>query len=1474
MAENVLAKLTIALGANTAEYKNSINEAARVTQTSMQKAGGSLTEYKQKAQQELGQIGRYIELQNKLWDTQETQLRNTAQRNVGSIQSMKAELRLMDLQAERSARAMKDSFDQSAAAAKAADEKMEKAFKGIETATKSASNSIKGLLTGALALAGVNSIRGTLELASQYNVLSQRIKMATKDTNDYKTVSEQLYAISKKNGSSLEDTVGLFQKMSNSAKDLGANNKDILKFINTLQEIGTVGGASAQYMSMAMTQLSQALALGVVHAQDFKAIIEDVPQIGHEIAAGMGITMNQLREKMMAGKLTSEEVFRAILKRSEEVDKQFAEMPKSMDRAYESLKISAGKAASDIDKITNATVTAVYWIDQLAKGFDQLGSSATNIKGAIDSGMASPVKFGQQETTVGNIANAAWRTGWRAPGVWAKNIGDAFDPSLTDKQRQERMNARNSGLLAGFQNQINVDHTPIPKKKEDQLNTEPTVDKKWQDKHKADVQRADDLLASMRAQNAELEAKLNKDDQAVTKEKALLALSKDRTLTDKERNVYASEINKLAAQHAALVKQEAISKEQEKLAQILAGHKEKIQLLKNELSGQTEENSLLQAQKQIQDAVKVGKKETAAAQKEILAAAKEEAVLKDAVKLKSIEDSLRHQLEDQRAQNSHAKELIPILNAEKAIRDAITAGMDQNVAQQQRIRDLAKQQSDEVLAKQFEEERKKLDSIGASLDDENEKLKLKLAGQENLGKYLDTERDIRKQIAEYAKEEADAVDEINKAEGLTDDQKQSRIDKTKKGYDDLRKAADDKIAKVKQDAQENTRLNQALTDQDRILENIKNGTDKYKDKLAELDRQYLAGNITQKQWQKTADELWKAQAKNNTTLGDGIKQIGQSFSNAIANGQKLGDVVKSLGKQLAVLAAQKLLFEPIANWIDNTSNRLMGRGQYAPQPTLPSTSGGSSLAGAGSNIGSLLGNSSLGSAGSSAGGLLGDIASALGIPKFASGGYSQGGMALVGEQGPEFVNLPAGAQIFSNQQSQSMGGLGSAGAAQVDMTDPSQYNFRLNPGFYQDPYYDGFQQELADMDTRYQQERARKWVREHPGVDTIGSAKMNEIANNQWGILGSPSDIVRAGGRTGWGAGNQHVALMQMYQKAGISVSPRMMAAARLEDDNWNSSDFHIMSLPTGGGVTSFGAGDGGAQGSSVAGYGVNEGFDYTQRGKQVGSNYIGASQEYLNNLQTWKTPSGVGPGADSQITGDSFTGGAPMSGFGGRSSEYQINPDGSTSPIDRGAGSYKFNGSGFDFVPSFDPTVDSSQYQHQDGTYKGLQADWNKNARNVGSFGELAAMLGEALGAPGTLSTSNTGNDIFGYTNDLTMAAQRKYITSAKFYKPQTDGFTAGQIAGQLGLRGFANGGSITGGELALVGEQGPELFMSRGGGKIMTADQTKAMLNKPPVINVINQTSTAVDATYQSQPDGSIAVVLRAAQAQARTNMRTMRG
>ena len=88
--------------------------------------------------------------------------------------------------------------------------------------------------------------------------------------------------------------------------------------------------------------------------------------------------------------------------------------------------------------------------------------------------------------------------------------------------------------------------------------------------------------------------------------------------------------------------------------------------------------------------------------------------------------------------------------------------------------------------------------------------------------------------------------------------------------------------------------------------------------------------------------------------------------------------------------------------------------------------------------------------------LVGGALRALGVKEFAKGGITPGGMVLVGEEGPELVNLPKGSRVHSNAESRRMGGNnihvhvnGRVGASDAEIRDIAnkvarEVNLRMN----------------------------------------------------------------------------------------------------------------------------------------------------------------------------------------------------------------------------------------------------------------------------------------------------------------------------------------------------------------------------------------------------------------------------------------------
>ncbi|MDZ7903107.1 MAG: tape measure protein [Rheinheimera sp.] len=245
-----------------------------------------------------------------------------------------------------------------------------------------------------LALAGVSAalfgafqayhgITALIERADDFNVLQARIRTATAETNDYNQVSAEMYAIAQRNGAALGPTVELFQRLATSRKDLKATNAQMLDFADAVQKLGVIGGSSTSALEAGLLQLSQGLSGGVLRAEEFNSILENIPELASRIGKGMDdigksktdLGLGDLRKLVLEGKLLSEDVLKSILVQMPEIEKQFAKMPLSVGRAGVMLDNSLDSALSRLDESIEATRAWADILASMSKTLDSMSAS-------------------------------------------------------------------------------------------------------------------------------------------------------------------------------------------------------------------------------------------------------------------------------------------------------------------------------------------------------------------------------------------------------------------------------------------------------------------------------------------------------------------------------------------------------------------------------------------------------------------------------------------------------------------------------------------------------------------------------------------------------------------------------------------------------------------------------------------------------------------------------------------------------------------------------------------------------------------------------------------------------------------------------------------------------------------------------------------------------------------------------------------
>ncbi|EKQ3735424.1 tape measure protein [Salmonella enterica subsp. enterica serovar Worthington] len=266
-----------------------------------------------------------------------------------------------------------------------ADKKVTSVTNNMDTGFKKADNSASKLSTTISKLSAAISValivewgKKFLELADNMTQLQARIARLSTDASTAKETFQSLTQISSKTGASLSDTTKLWETLTSSLKEAGASNAQVLNLTDTLQKIGRIGGNSTEEMSNALRQFGQSIASGTVRAEEFNSILEQMPELARQIAAGMGISMGELRQRMLNGKLTAQDALNAIQDRTTVVNEEFNKLPRSLSQATGSLETSFAKLVSSINDATGASSAAVTVIDGLAKYIELLGDSSTS----------------------------------------------------------------------------------------------------------------------------------------------------------------------------------------------------------------------------------------------------------------------------------------------------------------------------------------------------------------------------------------------------------------------------------------------------------------------------------------------------------------------------------------------------------------------------------------------------------------------------------------------------------------------------------------------------------------------------------------------------------------------------------------------------------------------------------------------------------------------------------------------------------------------------------------------------------------------------------------------------------------------------------------------------------------------------------------------------------------------------------------
>ena len=181
------------------------------------------------------------------------------------------------------------------------------------------------------------SAKELMELGDTYNQTQARLNLITGDLQKTKDLQDAIMESANKSRAAYQDTTDAVSKMGLMAKDAFStidssghktlNTSELVAFSELLNKQFVIAGTSAQGMSAAMTQLTQAMASGVLRGDELNSIFEQAPTVIETIADHLGVEIGQIRQLAQEGKITADVVKSAMLSSADKINEKFNSMP-------------------------------------------------------------------------------------------------------------------------------------------------------------------------------------------------------------------------------------------------------------------------------------------------------------------------------------------------------------------------------------------------------------------------------------------------------------------------------------------------------------------------------------------------------------------------------------------------------------------------------------------------------------------------------------------------------------------------------------------------------------------------------------------------------------------------------------------------------------------------------------------------------------------------------------------------------------------------------------------------------------------------------------------------------------------------------------------------------------------------------------------------------------------------------------------
>lgn len=259
-----------------------------------------------------------------------------------------------------------------------------RSFSNFETHTRRSIGSIADLKTqlGGLttAVAGALSIQKVIQYSDTWKQTSSRLALVTRDLEEMTKVQDELFRISQRNSTPVNDTADAYIKLAMATSDAQKQQYDMLRVTDLLAKTLKISGTNGEGSKIFLQQFGQAA------SNDFKAIGQELQTFADQNSTFFQIIRKEseksgktLKDFAKDGGLSFSFVADALLNAADQIDGQAERISLTVSQALTQLDNAFLQFIGRSDAVRGGTTSMALVIKTLADNFGLLASAVTTV---------------------------------------------------------------------------------------------------------------------------------------------------------------------------------------------------------------------------------------------------------------------------------------------------------------------------------------------------------------------------------------------------------------------------------------------------------------------------------------------------------------------------------------------------------------------------------------------------------------------------------------------------------------------------------------------------------------------------------------------------------------------------------------------------------------------------------------------------------------------------------------------------------------------------------------------------------------------------------------------------------------------------------------------------------------------------------------------------------------------------------------